>query len=213
VKVIGVTGGIASGKSTVMRMFAARGASLFSADEDARAVLSADSPILEQVFSLFPSVRREDGTLDRAGLATIIFANPADRERLEALTHPAIFERMQLVITRKRKEMSDDPHDCPVVFYEVPLLFEKKREGLFDAIIAVYAPPEILAQRLQAREKVAGRPPLTEQEIAQRLAAQLPVEEKARRADFVIRTDVPLSDTEAAVDRIFKQLTQTEALE
>jgi dephospho-CoA kinase len=60
---------------------------------------------------------------------------------------------------------------------------------------------------------VAGRPPLTEQEIAQRLAAQLPVEEKARRADFVIRTDVPLSDTEAAVDRIFKQLTQTEALE
>ena len=194
-------------------MFAARGASLFSADEDARAVLSADSPILEQVFSLFPSVRREDGALDRAGLATIIFANPADRERLEALTHPAIFERMQLVITRKRKEMSDDPHDCPVVFYEVPLLFEKKREGLFDAIIAVYAPPEILAQRLQAREKVAGRPPLTEQEIAQRLAAQLPVEEKARRADFVIRTDVPLSDTEAAVDRIFKQLTQTEALE
>jgi dephospho-CoA kinase len=200
-KIIGMTGGIASGKSTVTRMLAERGAIVYSADEDARAVVAPGTPGLAAVLEAFPEVRAADGSLDRAALGARIFADPEARARLDALTHPAIVARMRKVIAEARA--GGEPG---VLVYEVPLLYEAGRESLFDAIIAVLATPAHQAERLQTREAAKGRPPLSEEAIAERLASQLSPEEKARRANYVIRTDVPLEETEAQVEKLWEQL-------
>lgn len=200
-KVMGLTGGIACGKSTVTRMLRDLGAEIASADEDARAVLSPGSQTLADVQAAFPDVFAPDGTLDRAALGTRIFADPAARARLEAIMHPAIFERMQQTVYRARQAGPG------VLIYEVPLLFEKERQGLFDAVVAIVAPPDVQARRLQEREALAGRPPLTDEAIAERLGAQMPTHEKARRADYVVRSDVPLDAMRADVARLWETLT------
>lgn len=200
-KIIGITGGIASGKSTVSRMFEALGGIVLSADVDARAVLADDSPALAAVFELFPDVQRPDGSLDRAALAARIFKNSRDKANLEAITHPAIISRMRKAIAEARNSGKNG-----MLFYEVPLLYERDLAGLFDAVIAIAATPELQAQRLQAREAAAGRPALSEEAIAERLSAQMPPEEKARRADYVIRTDTSLSSTKEQVHHIWKTL-------
>jgi dephospho-CoA kinase len=198
VKIIGLTGGIASGKSTVAKMLAALGATVLSADEDARAVLAPDAPLLAAVFAAFPEVRRADGTLDRAALAARIFADPDAREHLESLTHPAIIARMRGAVAAARADSRPG-----ILVYETPLLYEADLESLFDAVVVVYCPPEVQAERLQAREAAAGRPPLTPEQIADRLAAQLSAEEKARRADYVVRSDVSVEETRAQVERLW----------
>lgn len=203
-KIVGVTGGIASGKSTVTGMFHALGAETRSADEDARNVLAPGAPALDAVFAAFPDVRRADGSLDRAALAARIFADPADKSRLEAITHPAIIDRMRAAIAAARAQA-----ETGLLVYEVPLLYERNLVSLFDAIVAVLASPALQAERLQARETAAGRPPLSPAAVAERLAAQMPPEEKARRADYVIRTDLPLAETEAQVRRIWQAIQES----
>jgi dephospho-CoA kinase len=204
--IVGVTGGIASGKTTVTGMFAALGAVMRSADADARAVLADGSPVLVEVLRAFPGARNEAGGVDRAALAARIFADARARTRLEAIMHPAIIGRMREAIAAARATDT-----AGVLVYETPLLFEAGLEDLFDVVVAVFAPGEVQAERLQARERGAGRPPLSDDEITRRLQAQLSSEEKARRADYVIRTDVPLSDTEAEVGRVWAELTSTHA--
>jgi len=202
-KIIGLTGGIASGKSTVTRMFAALGAQIASADTDARAVLE-DPALLAQVFALFPETRTPENTLHRAALGQRIFADPAARARLEAILHPAIFARMQATIAAARPDTS-----TPALIYEVPLLYEKNRETLFDTIIAVLSTPAKQAERLQEREAAANRPALTPEQITERLHAQLPPEEKAKRANHVIRTDTTLEQTKEQVEQVWQTLTGT----
>ena len=199
-KIAGVTGGIASGKSAVTRMFQEAGAQTLSADEDARAVLADGSATLAGVFAAFPSVWRSDGSLDRAALAALIFADSSARARLGEIMHPAIRARLKQSIEDARRAGPG------LLLYEVPLLFENHLEGLFDATVAVLATPEIQAERLQAREREAGRPPLSAQAIADRLAAQLSGEEKSRRADYIIRTDTTLEETRGEVLRIYHRL-------
>jgi len=201
-QIVAITGGIASGKSTVTEMFRALGATVYSADTDARAVLAPDSPILSDVFTLFPEVRLTDGSLDRAALAARIFGAPEARKRLEAITHPEIIARMQATIDAARKAGSPG-----VLVYEVPLLYERDLAPLFDAVIAVLASPAQQAERLQAREARGGRPLLSVQAIQDRLAAQIAPEEKARRADYVVHTGGSLSTTEAEVTSVWRSLT------
>ncbi|MBC8137165.1 MAG: dephospho-CoA kinase [Fibrella sp.] len=191
-KVLGITGGIACGKSFVTRLFAQWGARTASADEDARTVVLPGSATLAAVLAAFPDARSPEGTLDRAILAARIFGDAAARARLEGIMHPAIFVEMQTAIQRARAMT-----DAPLFAYEVPLLFEKERGPLFDATLAVVCTPETQAARLQERERLAGRPLLSPEQIAERLSAQLPNTEKARRADFVVHTDGTLTDTES----------------
>ena len=198
--IVGVTGGIAGGKSAVTGMLGALGAQTRSADDDARIVLADGSPLLADVFAVFPEVRAADGSLDRARLAGRIFADPVSRAHLEAILHPAIIARMTEAITAGRGAGPG------VLAYETPLLYEARLEPLFDRVIAVLATPALQRERLQARERAAGRDPLTEDELSARLGAQIPPEEKARRADFVIRTDGSLAETEAEVRRIWARL-------
>lgn len=199
--IVGLTGGIACGKSTVAQMLKGFGAVVLSADTDARAVLSKGSPVLEAVRSAFPPAFDEAG-LNRALLARAIFADPAERARLEAITHPAIIARMTEAIAAAREQ-----NPTGVLVYETPLLYEAHLESLFNVIVSVVASPETQAARLQEREHLANRPPLSTEDIAHRLNAQIPVEEKARRADFIIRTDVALSETQAEAARLWEALT------
>lgn len=205
-RIVGVTGGIAAGKSVVTRMLGALGARTHSADRDARAVLEDGSPALAAVLAAFPEARSAQGGLDRAKLAARIFADPEARARLEALMHPAIITRMRETIAAARRDPGGQAAGPGVLAYETPLLYEAGLEHLFDVVIAVVATPALQAERLQARERAAGRGPLSPDELSARLQAQMPPEEKARRADFVVRTDLPLAETEAQVRGIWNAL-------
>ncbi len=182
--IVGITGGIACGKSFVTALFAKWGAVRASADEDARTVIAPGSLLLEQVLAAFPEPRLPDGTLSRALLAQRTFADSIARAKLESLLHPAIFARMESTISAAR---SSDA--APLLAYEVPLLFEKHREAMFDKTLAVVCSPETQGARLQVRELTQNGATLTPEQIAARLATQLPNAEKARLADFVITTD------------------------
>ncbi len=203
-KILGLTGGIASGKSTVAQMFAELGAVVLSADQDARAVLEAGSPTLSAVLNAFPETRNDEGTVNRSVLATRIYSNAEARKQLESLMHPAIFARM-----KQATELARSNPNPGILVYEVPLLYESHRESLFDAVIAVLSNPTLQATQLQERERKAGRPLLTEEQISERLAAQLPAEEKARRADFVIRTDRPIAQTRREVETLWQRLSHS----
>ncbi len=190
-RIIGLTGGIATGKSTVAAMLADRGAAVVDADRIAREVVAPGTAGLEAVAGAFgPEVITASGELDRARLAGIVFADPESRHRLEALTHPLILARIADRVTGLALS------GPPLVAVDVPLLFEGGRQADFPGgVLLVYAAPAIQLRRLRERDGLgdeAGR---------QRLAAQLPIEQKRELATWVIDNGGSRADTEAAVDR------------
>jgi dephospho-CoA kinase len=189
-RLIGVTGGIATGKSTVDRMLAAHGAAVIDADELARDVVRPGEPALDEVIARFGrGVIRADGSLDRARLGDIVFADPDAREDLERITHPRITE-----LTGKRIAAAL-AGAAPLVAVDIPLLFENAREAMFEGVLLVYAPREVQIERLRERNG------LDEAAALQRLAAQLPIDEKRDRATWVIDNSGDLDATLQAVDR------------
>ncbi|WP_395093851.1 dephospho-CoA kinase [Armatimonas sp.] len=185
-----ITGGIACGKSTVSQLFAECGARIASADDDARTVLAENSPTRAAVLELF-------GTVERAELATKIFGDPDARAKLNSLMHPAIRQQMRAAIGAAQADSTQG-----LLLYEVPLLYEGTLDTWFQGVIAVAANRKTQLARLKARG-------LSDEAARQRLAAQLDPEEKVRRADFVVRTDVPLAETRAAVLTIYQAITQS----
>lgn len=186
---IGLTGGIACGKSTVAELLVRRGAILIDADRIAREVVEPGEPALLEVSRFFgQAVLREDGSLDRKALGTIVFADADKRKQLETILHPRIRQRMQ---ERLAETERDFPDRLAVV--DVPLLYESRMENLFSEIMVVYVPAEVQTERLMARDG------LTEEEARQRLAAQWPIEEKKRRADVVIDNSGDMRRTEQQI--------------
>ncbi len=199
--VVGITGGVASGKSCVTRLLEARGAVAFSADDAARAVLTRDGPVFRQLVLTFGAeVLAEDGALDRAKLGELIFSNAEARGSLNRLTHPAILRLLRAQIDAARKDLPAGS----VIAVEVPLLFETNLAGWFERIVVVAASEPTQIARLKARNG------LGEPEARRRLASQLPIHEKILRADFVIRNDGSAVDLEAAVERLWEELKQSE---
>jgi dephospho-CoA kinase len=189
-RLIGVTGGIATGKSTVDRMLAAHGAVVIDADELARDVVRPGEPALDEVIARFGrGMIRPDGSLDRARLGDIVFADPGAREDLERITHPRIAE---LTGTRIAAALAGP---APLVAVDIPLLFENAREAIFEGVLLVYAPRELQIERLRERNG------LDEAAALQRLAAQLPIDEKRDRATWVIDNSGDLDATSGAVER------------
>ena len=189
-RLIGVTGGIATGKSTVDRMLEAHGAVVIDADELAREVVLAGEPALDEVAARFGrELILPDGTLDRTRLGAIVFADPDARRDLERITHPRILELMQ------ERVAAALAGPAPLVAVVVPLLFENAREGMFEGVLLVYAPREVQLRRLHERNG------LDESAALQRLAAQLPIDEKRARATWVIENTDGLEATQRAVDR------------
>jgi dephospho-CoA kinase len=189
-RLIGVTGGIATGKSTVDRMLAAHGATVIDADELARVAVRPGERTLDEVATRFGrDVLRPDGTLDRSRLGEIVFADTEARRDLERITHPRIMELMQERIAAALAG------PAPLVAVDVPLLFENAREAMFEGVLLVYAPRDVQLRRLHER---AG---LDEAAALQRLAAQLPIDEKRDRATWIIDNGDGLDATSLAVDR------------
>ena len=188
-RLIGVTGGIATGKSTVDRMLEAHGAAVIDADQLARDVVRRGEPALQEVAARFGSdVIQPDGSLDRERLGKIVFADPEARRDLDQITHPRIAE-----LTRDRiAEALASP--ALLVAVDIPLLFENARESMFEGVLLVYAPREVQIRRLRERNG------LDEAAALQRLAAQLPIDEKRERATWIIDNTQGLDATARAVD-------------
>jgi dephospho-CoA kinase len=189
-RLIGVTGGIATGKSSVDRMLEAHGAVVIDADELAREVVRPGEPALAEVAARFGREMIDpDGRLDRDRLGRLVFADPQARRDLEQITHPRITE-----LTRDRvAEALAGP--APLVAVDMPLLFENARESMFEGVLLVYAPREVQIRRLRERNG------LDEPAALQRLAAQLPIEQKRDRATLVIDNSGALDVTSRAVDQ------------
>jgi dephospho-CoA kinase len=174
-RLVGLTGGIATGKSTFAAALRALGVPVLDADLLARQVVAPGTPALAEIARAFgPAVLGPDGALDRKALGALVFADPAARKRLEAITHPAI--RAAMVAETRR--LAEAGHD--LAFYDTPLLYEVGLDQAMALTVVVFAPPEAQLARLMARDGL-GRA-----EAEARLAAQLPVAEKAARADVVI---------------------------
>ncbi|PLX86270.1 MAG: dephospho-CoA kinase [Desulfuromonas sp.] len=186
--ILGITGGIASGKSTVTDVFRSLGAAVVSADELSREVVRPGTPTLERIVQAFgPGILRSDGTLDRKALGEIVFSDPAMRERLNAITHPAIAARAE---ERLRSLVLEGER---LIVYEAPLLFEAGAEKRVDEVLVVTVDEPTQLERLMARDGIG------EAEARGRVAAQMPQAEKASRADFVIYNS---GDRQAAAEEV-----------
>jgi len=183
-KIWAITGGIACGKSTVAELLRGEGCAVFSADDDAHAVIE-EPDVRDELSGQFPDCFA-DGQLDRRKLADRIYADPPARQVLNGIMHPAIRRRMRQHIEAVRADTEPG-----VAFYEVPLLVEGGLENWFDGVLAVTASRDTQIRRLQQRERDAGRPELDTAAAEARLSAQIDPAEKARRADYSVNTDQP----------------------
>lgn len=194
---VGLTGGLATGKSTVSRLFQQCGAIVLDADVLARQVVQPGKPAWRDIVRTFgKGVLRADRTLNRAALAKIVFHHQAKLRRLSAIVHPRI-AREQARLTREIAKK--DPH--AVVIYDVPLLFEAGVHKRVDRTIVVTADRETQIARLLKRNG------FTRAEALRRLRTQMPLREKVKRADYVLDGSLPLLRLRAAVHALFQTLT------
>ena len=191
---VALTGGIATGKSYCLGRFAALGVPTIDADRLAREAVAPGSPGLAAVAQRFGAhMVREDGTLDRAALARVVFSDRTARADLEAIVHPDVYRRI-------REWFAQLPHGTPVAMADIPLLFETGHEHDFDAVVVAACPPEEQLRRLVARDG------LSETDARARLEAQSPIDEKVRRAHYVIRTDTGFPQTDEEIERVYRRL-------
>jgi dephospho-CoA kinase len=192
-RVLGLTGGIGSGKSTVSQMFAEHGAEVVDADQIAREVVVPGQPALQAIREAFgAAVIRPDGRLDRTRLGGMIFRDPAARARLNSITHPRIQERLQQEVEVRRLREG-------VLILDIPLLYETGRADLVEAVIVVWV------DRVTQLRRLIERAGLTANEAAQRLAAQMSLDEKRARADYVIDNTGSLDTTRQQVQEIVRR--------
>ena len=190
---VGLTGGIGSGKSTVARMLGGRGAVVLDSDAFAREAVTKGSPGFERVVRLFGTgVLRPDGDLDRKGLADIVFHDDRLRAELEEIVHPEVRRRIAEAI-------GGQDHTDRVVVVDSPLLFETGSAESFQVVVVVSATPETRIARLAAR----GMDP---QDVRARLESQMPLEEKAARADIVLDNEGSVDELEVQVERLWEDL-------
>ncbi|WP_145409453.1 dephospho-CoA kinase [Paenibacillus xylanexedens] len=186
---IGLTGGIATGKSSVSALLASKGALLIDADVIAREVMMPGHPVLAAAVQRFgQAILHEDGTLDRKKLGSIVFQHPEERKALEAITHPAIRREM-----RERAAAYEQAHPDKLVVSDIPLLYESGLEKGFDEVVVVYVPRELQRERLMSRDGLTG------EQADARIAAQMDIEKKKQLADIVIDNSGSWADTEQQV--------------
>ena len=172
--IVGLTGGIGSGKSTVARAFGSLGIGWVDADDVAREVVMPGEPALAAISEHFGNdVLHADGTLNRAALRSIVFDNPVERQWLESVTHPRVRERILVHLERLQRQ-------SPYVLLVSPLLFESGQDKLVDRTVVVDVPLELQLSRTRARDDVS------EAQVHAILAAQLPREERLTKANDVI---------------------------
>lgn len=191
---IALTGGIATGKTYVSTRLREAGIPIVEADVLAREVVAPGSPGLAAVRRRFgPDAVRADGTMDRVRIGHIIFRDRRARQDLEAIIHPLVQKAIEEFFAAL-------PRRTPFAVADIPLLYETKRDSQFEAVIVVACPRETQIERVIARDR------LSREDAERRLAAQLPIEDKAERATYAIRTDQTFEDTDAQIAALITSL-------
>lgn len=195
-RVIAVTGGIGSGKSTLTALYRSLGAKVVDADRISRQITAAGGEALPQIRQAFgDAVFQADGTLNRAALGRLVFGEePRALSTLNAIMHPIIIRRAREALQALRTEGAD------VVLLDAPLLFETGMDGLADTIVCVTAPEAVRLRRIQRRDR------LTREEALRRIRSQNPSAENERRSDYVLSTDAPLRDTRQRAIALWAQM-------
>ncbi|PCK20535.1 dephospho-CoA kinase [Bacillus pumilus] len=197
--VIGLTGGIASGKSTVSQMIKEHGIRVVDADVIAKEAVSKGTPALQQIVQTFgEDVLLPNGELNRQQLGAIIFSDEEKRKQLNAIVHPEVRKEML-----KRRDEGVNQQETFVVL-DIPLLFESQLESLVDRIIVVYTTPELQLSRLMHRND------LSEEEALNRIRAQQPLEEKCKKADHVIENTKDLAFIRKQLQNILNEWEHTD---
>lgn len=203
-RVIGLSGGIGTGKSTVSQILAALGAVVVDADAIVHRLQAPGTPLVAEIAQAFgPHVLAPDGALDRKRLGDLVFRDPEARARLNALVHPRVGAEMARQLDEARRA------GAPLVVLDIPLLFEGRAGGgrgasalPFDATVLVYAPRAVQIERTVARD---GCP---REEAERRVAAQMPIDDKRALADHVVDNGGSLEDTERQVRALWRLLTE-----
>lgn len=196
---IGLTGGIATGKSTVAKIIASHGFAIIDADQLARDVVTVGSPALSELKKEFgDQIILPDGTLDRAGLRSIVFSDASARKRLEAITHPRIYEELTVHIDRIFKKTQT--HSPRFFFYEATLIFENNTQDRFHSIWCTDCSRPTQIQRLLERGN------MSEKEAKAIIQAQLPSEQKKKYSQVLIDTEQPLTAVRKNVEAHLKNI-------
>jgi len=192
---VALTGGIATGKSYVLEQFRRRGVPCLDADSLAHGVTAAGTEATSAIAARFGAdILDAEGSIDRARLGSIVFADAGARRDLEALVHPGVYRAIAAGL--RAFELLDAP---PLAVVDVPLLYETGHADEFDRVVVTACAPEVQLARLLKRG-------LSEDQARQRIAAQWPTEKKAARATFVIRTDGTFEETDRQVERVLEAL-------
>ena len=193
-RVIGLTGGIASGKSTVAGILEKLGAVIIDADLLAREVVAPGEPACQAIGDAFgDGMLNPDGTINREALSRLVFADPGARRRLESITHPAIGRRAEKKLAEFRQRQT------PVVFYVAPLLIEAGVASRVDELWVVYVDGKTQLKRLMERDRSSR------EEALRKIAAQMPMEEKKKFGNVVIDNCGTLTETERQVREIWER--------
>ena len=199
--IVGITGGIACGKTTVSDLLAEKGAIPINADEIGHQLLKADSPVINLLTEAFGrEILEETGDVSRKKLGAIVFNDKAARKRLNSILHPLIIQRSR---ARARQLVSEDPH-C-IVLLDAPLLIEAGAYDTVDLIVVVTASAKTQLKRTLERSIAQGRP-LTESEIQARIDAQMSLTEKVKYADVVIANEGTPVELQRQVDTLWEEL-------
>lgn len=199
--IVGITGGIACGKTTVSDLLAEKGAIPINADAIGHALLKADSPVIDELVTAFgDNILETSGDVSRKKLGALVFKDKAARERLNSILHPLIIQRSR---QQARQLVTEDPD--AVVLLDAPLLIEAGAYDTVDMIVVVTASPETQRRRTLERSAAQGRP-LTESQVQARIDAQMPLTEKVKYADVVIQNDGTLAELKKQVDALSQKL-------
>jgi len=197
VKLIGLTGGIGSGKSEVARLLREKAVKVIDADSLAKEIAESDSRVREELIQQFgEGVYSAEGRLNRKALAEIIFRDPRARQTVESIVHPRVLQAIRDKVTSAEGE-----EGLEVAIVEAALVYESGLDHQLDAVAVVNAPLEACIQRTQKRDG------LSREQVLQRLAAQMPLEEKVRRANYVIENDGSLEELAQRVEEFYRWLT------
>ncbi|GMN02495.1 dephospho-CoA kinase [Erythrobacter sp. MTPC3] len=189
--IVGLTGSIGMGKSTVAAMFEAEGIPVFDADAAVRAMQGPDGELNARIEAEFPGSTGPQG-VDRDALGKIVFGDKQALARLEGIVHPAVGER--------RSAFLEENAAAPILVFDIPLLFEGSGHAAVDAVVVVSAPAD------EQRRRVLARPGMTEEKFKHILSLQVPDAEKRKRADYVIDTGTALTQTRAQVRDLIGEL-------
>ncbi|WP_312117910.1 dephospho-CoA kinase [Brevibacillus reuszeri] len=187
--ILGLTGGIATGKSTVTAMLRERGIPVIDADQIAREVVEPGKPAYEAIVRHFSrDILLEDGQIDRKKLGEVVFSDESERQKLNAIVHPEVRRVM------RQEAEAAEANGEQIVFMDIPLLYESKLQYLVEKIVVVYAPGDMQLARMMERDE------LDEEQAKKRLRAQFPIDQKKLEADFLIDNSQSREETQRQVE-------------